>query len=850
MEISNSLFQSLLRQQNISEFRHFRIEPRSIGNSKLGGDQIKIDYRYINLNNIYAYIKDDVFHICNEKFEDFKLSDIYFQEKGIHHIGYNDESYFYPFTDNENSLVIDNNGRIVFKNPKEFFYVGTNEFLQDKPIFLNDYEDGILYNLLTNTFVTPMKYNYWEGYEQNYNAILPKIGYLKPIVNGSYEENLNYLFSVKKNYINPPHITSFFTHTADKSVVYFESSKYGSDRTTINPVCIWYTNSRVFAVSIRLLNDFDEKGHIIRSNDLYSHSISFEVKVNSGLTFDCASSAILEFHGRLENKYDLEYIFNNLEFVPTKNSLLILYSDGYRYSHHAIIVNDIGIITLCKHIECSRIALTENNILHIVNPESNTADYCDIFGHLLCTADKHSPNCQVFTRNLREPNVFNSVEISAQKLDNRRRFYDDGVYSQFEGVIDLQSGNIIVPPCFSKIQLRELTRGYDESLETPMYVSIVQVDNYFNGIMNSYFGIYQNETITTPLAYSNIQFLKYKSPKEEVYDIRYFDEENCFKEYESIFILLEKDGLCGVASKFGVPIIEPCANSYKILSETKRIPISNEENKIFLHQIPNYNPEYIALRKDGSYNLIYRDKIISDFLIDDFELISLGNELFFIKALCNHNEALVFNGKFITKYFREVRVLLSKFGNSNDREDSDFVIVLIDEDGKSSLLNSKSETVIQFGHHKITPYYNFVICDSRILDVYNNLIFGTENYTLIDEKKGCHNEHILCFHCASSPSEYVVINTDGEVITINTEDDSTEREFYVGYKTYYFDTDLLHFEEVPEDEEDEKDNYRYDDYPDDTDYERDTFYALGGDDYDEWKNNGGNLDDMMDGMGY
>ena len=36
----------------------------------------------------------------------------------------------------------------------------------------------------------------------------------------------------------------------------------------------------------------------------------------------------------------------------------------------------------------------------------------------------------------------------------------------------------------------------------------------------------------------------------------------------------------------------------------------------------------------------------------------------------------------------------------------------------------------------------------------------------------------------------------------------------------------------------------------DCDYERDTFYALGGDDYDEWRNNGGNLDDMMDGMGF
>lgn len=34
------------------------------------------------------------------------------------------------------------------------------------------------------------------------------------------------------------------------------------------------------------------------------------------------------------------------------------------------------------------------------------------------------------------------------------------------------------------------------------------------------------------------------------------------------------------------------------------------------------------------------------------------------------------------------------------------------------------------------------------------------------------------------------------------------------------------------------------------DWERDTYYALGGDDYDAWKRNCGNLDDMMDGMGF
>lgn len=49
-------------------------------------------------------------------------------------------------------------------------------------------------------------------------------------------------------------------------------------------------------------------------------------------------------------------------------------------------------------------------------------------------------------------------------------------------------------------------------------------------------------------------------------------------------------------------------------------------------------------------------------------------------------------------------------------------------------------------------------------------------------------------------------------------------------------------------------NYNpYDDYEDDYDYERDTFYALTDGqygDYDEWKENGGDIDSLMDALGY
>ena len=50
--------------------------------------------------------------------------------------------------------------------------------------------------------------------------------------------------------------------------------------------------------------------------------------------------------------------------------------------------------------------------------------------------------------------------------------------------------------------------------------------------------------------------------------------------------------------------------------------------------------------------------------------------------------------------------------------------------------------------------------------------------------------------------------------------------------------------------EEEKTDNAPDYQENDNDYERDTYYALGEDDYARWRDQGGNLDDMMDGMGY
>ena len=54
-------------------------------------------------------------------------------------------------------------------------------------------------------------------------------------------------------------------------------------------------------------------------------------------------------------------------------------------------------------------------------------------------------------------------------------------------------------------------------------------------------------------------------------------------------------------------------------------------------------------------------------------------------------------------------------------------------------------------------------------------------------------------------------------------------------------------------DEDYEDYDCYQDYDDNYDYERDTFYALTDGmygDYDEWRENGGDIGDLMDRLGY
>lgn len=95
--------------------------------------------------------------------------------------------------------------------------------------------------------------------------------------------------------------------------------------------------------------------------------------------------------------------------------------------------------------------------------------------------------------------------------------------------------------------------------------------------------------------------------------------------------------------------------------------------------------------------------------------------------------------------------------------------------------------------------------------------------------------------------EYYFVDTNGELVDYDNEEISSlglcanlKSEFL-----YVFSYSEQKFMLRPIDPDDDE----YDPYYEEPDYERDTYYALGGNDYDSFRNNGGYIDDMMDGMG-
>lgn len=119
----------------------------------------------------------------------------------------------------------------------------------------------------------------------------------------------------------------------------------------------------------------------------------------------------------------------------------------------------------------------------------------------------------------------------------------------------------------------------------------------------------------------------------------------------------------------------------------------------------------------------------------------------------------------------------------------------------------------------------------------------------------------MCFIYGEPIVNIIAYRQNGECFFVDKDGESVEYEdveigdlgLCASFKKdflHVFSYDEQKFVSNPEATDEEDDDDDYNSYDDEPDYDRDTYYALGGDDYDSFRKNGGSIDNMMDGMGF
>ena len=127
----------------------------------------------------------------------------------------------------------------------------------------------------------------------------------------------------------------------------------------------------------------------------------------------------------------------------------------------------------------------------------------------------------------------------------------------------------------------------------------------------------------------------------------------------------------------------------------------------------------------------------------------------------------------------------------------------------------------------------------------NDVLYNKNGEEILSLKDKFHYLKTLYYDVFESneSSVFVFINSQGTIMSYY-KDIKDPQMLHITGSEYLFDVKTKVF--INEKEEDAGDFYTEDNY----NYERDTYYALGGDDYNQWKENGGDLDGMMEGKGY
>lgn len=501
----------------------------------------------------------------------------------------------------------------------------------------------------------------------------------------------------------------------------------------------------------------------------------------------------------------------NFTIFANKNFLILLDDDRGYGIDYAVISIDGEILSNQGY--AGSFSSFRDNILFL-HSESHEAAY-DVCGNEICYG-KGCLDREIFSRTLNGPRYFADETTGDQPIENiiRPKLY---------GVIEPRTGNVVIPPIYDSISeyhTCELGIGNSENKYYTIYV--VASSYVLRGEDITYKGAYINGVLFLPVFFDDIVIPTFSFLRDNGH-LRY---------EESNYIFACKNKVWTLYYTNGTQISSLNFDSLELL---KSAPVPY--NCHSLH-------DYVLGKCDKTSYIIYKQIIATT--SDDITSVVLtpigynwSMDYRWAKATSSKGEAIIFEGNVVSDFYPKIDV----YQVSEALNTEGYLFIVESSDNLFGVLNGNNEELLPFMYKRILVYPSCLRLDNSFTDIKGNVLFEvSQDCRLITEKKTYTNERCLVFSTPDALTFVEIYNHGTTIYSFGHNDYPEKFEFL----DWVFDFDSMSFIRNPEDE----DNRGYDDYPDDTDYERDTFYALGGDDYDEWKNNGGNLDDMMDGMGY
>lgn len=792
---TNKILESLLRQQGITQF--YPMEKP---------EKCELDMQ------LYAYIKEDVFFICDAELTSYSRKALNIPTDCPLVICQEIDTYAIRDIAKGKCFIISSDNIILDGEPTGFTEIGDDYFfisptidlpIQDHSIvgYLHEFKQNVQ---LDKPWIEYDIFKYSEKTDINEVPELPKIYlgaclYIKNVL----KRNLRYLFSQKNKHV-------FFNTESHTFFLVYKTDGYGRcSALTYEANYIWITGT--FFNFIK----FDLKQLDIESETDYNNivvtcngSIS-EVKIISDSGYTETISTAYTPKVEYSNEYFIVQFFN---------------STYYHRMTFCLAINRYGKIVLSRSFDDQDIEIN-NNLISVRSDRDVDYSLIDCHGNDLAYVRSRDENRRYYYDdvkveiNIEKPSVYNDSDLllrnekQEEYESNGQIFRERNTETTYQGVIELHTGKTLVPINFSGVTTKICVEPFSEEYHKSKQVSIVWIDHYF-GNEKSYYGMFVEDKLLIPIFYDHISFMSHD----------YDEKKHSFghDEKETNYVLVKHNDSCGLYSSWGKKILPIEAQHIEALGQ-------------------NQNTLYVKAYDFGDrIKLIYKDKIISgyDFLsAESIEGDDLSNREECVKVSSEEGYAFIYKGVLRTSFYDDITLRSCNILSDDNNEEFVFIV---EHDGLQGLLNSNGEVVIPIECENIEVKRSFIKVDGIIYGEKMTPIINTQEYDIEDEAKN--NGNYVFWY--GNETEVILFGYDfwhTEVLKYDLNDLPDESDEIMGWK-YNFNNNKFEFVE--------DEDYPYNDYPDDTDYERDTYYALGGDDYDAFRERGGSIDDMMDGMGF